>query len=186
MNNCLYISNSAHKALKLDLGVQADTVHYLNYQCCGFSYVTQHCWLSLWINRAESCVSLSGQYILLYVCLLAAAPGGRRLRPMGLPQHPGTSRLADAAPVVRMKKAYAWTRAAVTWDRMLAVGSNIWTHWIFIKFGTFKLFLETCCALCCCCVFEGSLKALKSTSWQDTVCEAVSLNYLNCTFFGIS
>lgn len=80
------------------------------------------------IDTVDSRVSLPGQYILLYVCLLATAPGSRRLRPKGFPQHPGTSCLAEAAPVVRMEKAYARTRAAVTWDgywlRDLIFGCN--------------------------------------------------------------
>lgn len=117
----------------------------------------------------KSCVSLSGQYILLYVCLLAAAPGSRRLRPKGFPQHPGTSCLADTAPVVRMEKAYAQTRAAATRD-----GCWLWDL-IFgcagppLNSAHLSYFLAPSVYSASALFFEESLKSLKSMSWQDTL-----------------
>lgn len=69
--------------------------------------------------------------------------GSRRLRPKGILQHLGTSCLVDAAPVVRLEKTYAQTRAAVTWD-----GCWLWDLIFGCTRAPFKLFLGTLFVLC--------------------------------------
>lgn len=64
-------------------------------------------------QRVAPSASLRGHYILESVCSLAAAAGSAETEggPEGTLRHPGTSCLADAAPVVGTMEAYARTRA---------------------------------------------------------------------------
>lgn len=102
------ILNSVHETLKPDPCPQTETVKTevceppiflfspTLHSTSDFSSVNKH--------SGVLCVSLSGQCMLLYICLLAAAVGSGRPKPKGFPQHPGTSCLPGAAPVVEMER----------------------------------------------------------------------------------
>lgn len=122
------ILSSVHETLKLHPCTQTQTV---KMEACAppislFSPTLHSTSDFASVNKHSRvlCVSLSGQYMLLYICLLAAAACSGRPRPKGFPQHPRTSCLAAAAPVVGMEEAYAQTRATGTWDRGWFEGSK--------------------------------------------------------------
>lgn len=176
------ILNSVHETLKPDPCPQTETVKTeaceppiflfspTLHSTSDFSSVNKH--------RGVLCVSLSGQYMLLYICLLAAAVGSGRPRPKGFPQHPGTSCLAGAAPVVEMEEAYAQTRATGTWDRGCFGDLKLGCTGLLWNLAHLS-FLSACCVDSAWLMFfEAFLKTVKSTSafsWRS--CQGL-LNYL--------